>query len=76
MTIDMTFERREVLIREEERAEGREEGREEGRALEIKEKITDMLRRGKTVEEIVDFCGYPYDQVKEIEESLLATARK
>ncbi len=54
----------------------REEGREEGRALEIKEKITDMLRRGKTVEEIVDFCGYPYDQVKEIEESLLATARK
>ena len=54
----------------------REEGREEGRALEIKEKITDMLRRGKTVEEIVDFCGYPYDQVKEIEETLLATARK
>ena len=50
--------------------------RAQGRALEIKEKITYMLRRGKTVEEIVDFCGYPYDQVKEIEESLLATARK
>ena len=35
-----------------------------------------MLTRGKTVEEIVDFCSYPYEQVKEIEESLLATARK
>lgn len=30
LTIDMTFERREVLIREEERKNGREEGREEG----------------------------------------------
>ncbi len=76
MTIDMTFERREVLIREEERAEGRKEGLAQGRALEIKEKITDMLRRGKTVEEIVDFCGYPYEQVKKIEENLLATSKK
>ena len=58
------------------RAQGQEQGRAEGRALEIKEKITYMLRRGKTVEEIVDFCGYPYEQVKEIEDSLLATARK
>ena len=31
MAIDMTFERREVLIREEEREEGRKEGRKEGR---------------------------------------------
>ena len=30
MTIDMTFERREVLIREEEREYGRAEGRAEG----------------------------------------------
>ena len=34
MTIDMTFERREELIREEEREEGRKEGREEGREEE------------------------------------------
>ena len=68
MTIDMTFERREVLIRKEERAEGRSEGRAEART----DDITDMLSRGKTVEEIVDFCGYPYDQVKKVEESLLA----
>ena len=50
--------------------------REEGGDLRDRERITDMLRRGKTVEEIVEFCGYPYDQVKEIEESFLATARK
>lgn len=36
--------------------------------------IIDMLRRGKTVEEIVDFCGYSYDQVKKVEENLLAAA--
>ena len=48
----------------------------EARDHRDREKITDMLRRGKTVEEIVDFCSYPYDQVKEIEESLLATVRK
>ena len=37
--------------------------------------IIDMLRRGKTVEEIVDFCGYPHDQVKKVEENLLATPK-
>lgn len=35
--------------------------------------IVGMLRRGKTVEEIVDFCGYPYDQVKKVENDLLTT---
>ena len=33
-----------------------------------------MLRRGKTVEEIVDFCNYPYELVKKIEEDLLIDA--
>ena len=46
--------------------EGRAEGREEGRA----EMIKDMLKRGKTVEEIADFCDYPYEQVREISDSL------
>ena len=55
----------------EEREEGREEGREEARENDI----IDMLRRGKTVDEIVDFCGYPYEQVKKVEENLLATAK-
>lgn len=49
----------------------KEEGREEGR----EDDIVGMLRRGKTVEEIVDFCGYPYEQVKKVEEGLLTTAK-
>ncbi len=52
--------------------DAKEEGREEGKALGDMQKITEMLRRGKTVEEIADFCGYPYEQVKEIEEKLLS----
>lgn len=50
----------------------KEEGLAEGRDMRDKEKITDMLRRGKTVEEIVDFCDYPYEQVKEIADALEA----
>ena len=30
------------------------------------EKIIDMLNRGKTIEEIVEFCNYPYEQVQKI----------
>ena len=32
-----------------------------------------MLLRGKTVNEIVDFCNYPYDQVKAVADSLKQT---
>ena len=52
----------------------RDEGIEIGREDERVELITNMLRRGKTVEEIVDFCNYPYDEVKRVEESLLTKA--
>ena len=59
---------------EEGRAEGLEEGRaeglEEGREIRDREKITDMLRRGKTVEEIVEFCNYPNEQVRRIADSV------
>lgn len=48
-----------------------EDAKEEARENDI----IAMLRRGKTVEEIVDFCGFPYDQVKKVEENLLATAK-
>ena len=48
------------------------DAREEGRSDRDLEKISDMLRRGKTVEEIVDFCNYPYEQVKKVEENLVA----
>ena len=54
--------------------DAREEGLEEGGDLRDTMRITDMLRRGKTVEEIVDFCNYPYEQVKKVEDSLLTEA--
>ena len=58
----------------------KEEGREEGIAIGTvkrdEEKITEMLRRGKTVEEIVDFCGYPDEQVRKISDSLNTTERR
>ena len=38
-----------------------------------KEKIAEMLTRGKTVEAIADFCHYPEDLVREVEQSLLVT---
>ena len=31
-----------------------------------------MLRRGKTVDEIVDFCNYPYEQVRGIADAMEA----
>ena len=38
-----------------------------------KEKIAELLRKGKSVEEIVDFCEYPEDLVREVEQNLLVT---
>ncbi len=58
VTIDMTFERREELIREEERDYGRAEGREEGRAegLQINQirLVQKKIAKGKTVDTIAD----------------------
>ena len=51
------------------------DAREEGGDIRDNERILDMLRRGKTVEEIVDFCGYPYEQVKNVEDSLTVTTK-
>ncbi|MCR5357151.1 MAG: Rpn family recombination-promoting nuclease/putative transposase [Lachnospiraceae bacterium] len=49
---------------------GREEGRKEGIKLANTERIEDMLRRGKTVDEIVDFCGYPPEVVQKVYDEL------
>ena len=57
---------------EEGHTKGREEGRAEGREIRDREKITDMLRRGKTVDEIVEFCGYPCEQVRKVADALEA----
>ena len=53
---------------------GIEQGIEQGISRRDHEKISNMLRRGKTVEQIVDFCDYPYELVKKIEEDLLIDA--
>ena len=56
------------------RAEGREQGRKQGREQRDREKIEEMLQRGKKPEEISDFCGYPIKLIKEVEKSMLVTA--
>ncbi len=59
---------------EEGRAAGIKEGRAEGGDLRDAQRIEDMLRRGKTAEEIIDFCGYPDELVKRIETEMRANA--
>ena len=53
--------------------ENREMGIEEGRTQRDREKIEAMLRKGRTPEEIVDFCDYPIELVHEVQDSLLVT---
>ena len=52
MHFDMTWERREGLIREEERAEGCAEGRSEGETISLIRLVQRKLKRGKTLTEI------------------------
>jgi len=58
MTIDMTWEHREELIRRDERAEGREEG--------IIAMISKALNNGKTPEEIAEFLGIDIEEVLKV----------
>ncbi len=51
--------------------DAREEGRQEGRDLRDAEKIAEMIGRGKTVAEIVEFCNYPEELVKRVESGML-----
>ena len=46
------------------------DAKDEGREEERRCLVESMLKKGKTVEEIVDFCGYPYELVKSIEDEL------
>ena len=39
-----------------------------------REKIEEMLRKGKTPEDIVDFCGYPLQLVLEVERNMSVMA--
>ena len=62
---------KEWVIIQDARDEGIEQGIEQGGDIRDAERIEDMLRRGKTVEEIVDFCNYPYELVKKIHDEML-----
>ena len=49
--------------REEAREEGLEEGREQGR----QETIRIMLKKGRTPEEIADFCDFDIEEIRTVE---------
>ena len=49
------------------------ENQEIGIEKEQKSQIEKLLKKGKTPEEIVDFCDYPAELVKAVQESLLVT---
>ena len=53
------------------REEGKEEGLQAGGDIRDNQRISDMLRRGKTVDDIVDFCGYSRDLVQKVHDSIM-----
>ncbi|SEA45828.1 hypothetical protein SAMN05216349_11324 [Oribacterium sp. KHPX15] len=55
--------------------DGFRQGEKKGEKKYERNHISDMLRRGKTPEEIADFCAYPIDLVKEIQEELLSKVK-
>lgn len=50
------------------------DAREEGREIRDNERISNKLRRGKTVDEIVVFCGYPKNQVEKVEKEMTVSS--
>jgi hypothetical protein len=66
MTIDMTFERREVLIRKEEREEGRKEGRKEGREEDKILLIQKKIAKNKTLDIIASEMETTIEEIKPI----------
>ena len=72
MHFDMTWERREGLIREEERAEGRAEGRSEGETINLIRLVQRKLKRGKTLPEIADEVEETEEAVRPIVEAIQA----
>ena len=48
----------------------RDESEKKGGDNRDKERIADMLSRGKTPQEIADFCGYPLELVLAFQKSM------
>ena len=72
MHFDMTWERREGLIREEERAEGRLDGLTEGNMIRLISQVQRKLKRGKTLSEIADEVEETEEAVRSIVEVIQA----
>lgn len=70
MAYDMRWERREQLIREEERAEGREEGREEGEYIKLITLLQRKVKRGKTLAEMADELEKSEDTLRPLYEAI------
>jgi len=70
MQFDMRWERREQLIREEERAEGRAEGREEGAYIKLITLLQRKAKRGKTLAEMADELEESEDTLRPICEAI------
>ena len=70
MHFDMTWERREGLIREEERVEGRAEGRSEGETIKLIRLVQRKLKREKTLAEIADELEETEEKVRPILETV------
>ena len=49
----------------------RDESEKKGGDNRDKERIADMLSRGKTPQEIADFCDYPLELVLKVKESMM-----
>ena len=47
------------------------EHEEMGREKHKREQIAELLTKGKTPEEIADFCGYPMDLIQKVQENML-----
>ncbi len=56
-------------MREEAYAEGRSEGKSEGQTIIVE----NMLKKDKTINEIVDLCNLPEDFVREVEKKMRVT---
>ena len=70
VVIDNTWERREQLIREEEREDGRREGSkagvQEGRKNALKSMVQKKLLKGKSVDQIADECEEEVPVIREL----------
>lgn len=64
------MERGRIEGRKEGRREGRREGRKEGQIEGRKQILTNMLKRGMSVEQIAELCAVTEEEVKEVQRKL------